>query len=139
MEVIKIYHSFRRNAFVFFGSAALTYLMGISLLMENVLLAGWFCTILFGGSCLFLLFCFLRERLTGEAYLVITDKSLRINTFKGIDVPFEDVASFESDGKNIWITSKNGKHVCDCFMARGLTKKPKDICELLNGRLKGEH
>ena len=149
MEEIKVYHSFKRNAFLLIASAALTFLMGISLIKDNAPLGGWFCTILFGGSCLFLCFWFLSERLTGKAYLIITDKSLRINTFKGREVQFSDVASFAYEGNMICINYKNGKgpdnrtqifkryfiDFGDGFMAKGLTLKPEDICTILNNRL----
>ena len=106
--------------------------------------------IFFGGCGLFLCFLFLKERLTGKAYLVISDNSLKINTFKEREVLFSNVASFNVEGDMICINYKKGKrpnhkviHVGNKFIDPGdgflsvrLTQKPEEICALLNDRLR---
>ena len=149
MEEIKVFHSFKKNALLLLGCAVFAGAAVFLLIQGGRFWISLFCTVFFGGCGLFLCFFFLRERLTGKAYLVISDKSLKINTFKEREVLFADVASFEVEGEMICINYKKGKkpdrrviHIGnklidpgEGFLSARLTKKLEEICALLNNRL----
>ena len=149
MEEIKIFHSFRKNVFLLFGGAIFA-VGGIFALLDGANL--WFClisVIFFGCFFLFVSFLFVKEWLTGKAYLVISDQSLTINDLRERVILFSDVASFEVGEAMISVNYKKGKgtnqqisifkkyviEFGDGFNVEGLTWKPEQICELLNRRL----
>lgn len=150
MEEIKIFHSFRKNALLFFACAVFTGAAVFFVIQGMHVVIYLLGIILFGGGWLYLSFFFLRERLAGKPYLVITDKSLRINTFKEREVLFSDVKSFNVEGDMICINYKKGKrpdhkviHLGnktidpgDGFLSVRLTQKPEEICAALNKRVK---
>ena len=154
MEEIKIFHSFKKSALLLLASAVFTGAAVFFLIQERPigihLLGIVLLIVLFGGGGLFLCFWFLSERLTGKAYLVISDKSLKINTFKEREVPFIDVESFNVEGDMICINYKKGKRPNpkviqignkfidpgDSFLSVRLTQKPEEICAELNKRVK---
>ena len=150
MEEIKVFHSFKKNALlllacaVFVAAAVFFITKGRHVVIYSVSL------IIFGGGGLYLSYLFLRERLTGKAYLVISDKSLRINTLKEREVLFSDVSSFNVEGDMICINYKKGRRPKpkvisvgkinidpgDSFLSARLTLKPEEICATLNKRVK---
>ena len=100
----------------------------------------------------------LRERLTGQPYCIITDRSLIINEKNGIEIRFADVEEFhisKLNNKQIFIRYKGDKrepnkdgvlgrlsHRFDDYLstnesinASGLTYSPQELCDLLNGKV----
>ena len=150
MEEIKVFHSLKRNALLllacvfFVCTAVFAIIRGKHV---GVFIVG---ILFFGGAGLYLGFLFLKERLTGKAYLVISDESLTINTFKERVVLFSDVSSFNVAGDMICINYKKGKRPNhkvikagryfldpgDSFLSVRLTQKPDIICAILNNRVK---
>ena len=123
----------------------------------------WMSILFFGGGGLFVLFLILRERICDKAYYIITDKSVLVDGMKKWEVRFADVEEFYlinvSSSKQIGIkykkeielqkfedASKAGRAVRrfnksvagsqETLPADGLTIKPKDLCEILNERVK---
>ena len=149
MEEIKIYHSFTKTVPLFIGCIVFVAAAVFMMIHGEHFWIGLLSIIFFGGSGLFICFLLLRERLTGKAYLVISDKSLRINTLKKQDVLFSDVISFNVSGDMICINYKKDKrpdpkviHVGDRIIDPGdgllavrLTQKKEEICALLNARV----
>ena len=121
MEEIRIFHSIKKNALVFlvcFVPFIIIDIITIITLFQGKSLFGSFSisdlmfglvSVLWGGYGFFYFFMILRERLTGKAYLVITDNLLRINSFKEQVVLFSDVESFIDDGSGIFINYKKGR------------------------------
>ncbi len=150
MEEIKVFHSLKKNALLLL--ACVFFVCAAVFLISQGKHVGVFIVgiIFFGGAGLYLGFLFLRERLSGKAYLVISDKSLRINTLKEREVLFSDVSSFNVAGDMICINYKKGKRPNhkdirvgrlfidpgDSFLSVRLTQKPEDICAMLNKRVK---
>lgn len=127
-----------------------------------MLFISWLCLLFFGGGGLFMAFLVLKERLSGKAYLIITDKEVKMNMTKEWKIAFADVESFSlvqhATSKMITINYKQNiesqKIEEDTAVGRaarkinveaigaqeaipvdGLTMKPEAICELLNERL----
>ena len=123
----------------------------------------WMSILFFGGGGLFVLFLILRERICDKAYYIITDKSVLVDGMKKWEVRFADVEEFYlinvSSSKQIGIkykkeielqkfedASKAGRAVRrfnksvagsqEALPAEGLTIKPKELCEILNERVK---
>ena len=123
----------------------------------------WISILFFGGGGLFVLFLILRERICDKAYYIITDKSVLVDGMKKWEVRFADVEKFYlinvSSSKQIGIkykkeielqkfedASKAGRAVRrfnksvagsqEALPAEGLTIKPKELCEILNERVK---
>ena len=152
MEDIRIYHSIWKNiallavCFVFVA-------MGIFMLLhgEQSFIV-WAGILFFGGGGLFVLFLILKERITHTPYYMITDDGIIMNRgLKTYEVRFADVECFyltkveTARGKTMLIViqykenvelqkfedaSKAGRAV------RRLTIKPKDLCDILNERVK---
>ena len=127
------------------------------------LVVGWL-TILFFGCCgIMLLFSFLKERLFGQAHLIINDEELTYRRFRTIHVRFADVASFEvrklGDNNFVAINYKPvvelqkmenasifgrlfrsmNKRLIDAqesISVVGINIKADELCHLLNERLK---
>lgn len=150
MEEIKVFHSFRKNALMLLGCAAFAVAALFLLVNGKNSWICWLSLIFFGGGAIFFCFIFLRERLTGKAYLVISDQSLSINTVKERIVQFANVASFVVGESWIYINYKKGKgpdsqvrifknyfiDFGDGFLSNDLTMKQEDICTILNNRLR---
>ncbi len=150
MEEIKIFHSFRKHALFLLACAVGTGAAVFFVIQRTHVVIYFLGILLFGGAWLYLSFIFLRERLAGKPYLVISDKSLRISTFKEREILFSDVKSFSVEGDMICINYKKGKRPDhkvihfgnktidpgDGFLSARLTKKPEEICAELNKRVK---
>ena len=150
MEEIKIFHSFRKHALFLLACAVGTGAAVFFVIQRTHVVLYFLWILLFGGAWLYLSFIFLRERLAGKPYLVISDKSLKISTFKEREVLFSDVKSFSVEGDMICINYKKGKRPDhkvihfgnktidpgDGFLSVRLTKKPEEICAELNKRVK---
>ena len=100
MEEIKIYHSLKKNLLLLTCCLVFTFL-GINVLVnphKEISIFGIIMSLLgvllFGGGSLFVLYQILKERLTGQAYYVITNQSLIMNSGKGFEVRFADVEMF---------------------------------------------
>ena len=143
--------------FVFAATGVLMLLRG-----DRSFLA-WISILFFGGGGLFVLFLILRERICDKAYYIITDKSVLVDGMKKWEVRFADVEEFYlinvKSSKQIGIkykkevelqkfedASKAGRAVRrfnksvagsqESLPVDGLTIKPKDLCEILNERVK---
>ena len=99
----------------------------------------WLLVILLGGSGIFLLILFSKEWLSGESFLVISDKSLTINMLKKREILFSDIASIEPGDAFLRINYKDGievnHHTYFNLFVEDLTMKPEAIWTLLNERL----
>ena len=95
MDEIHIYHSIWKNAVIILVGLVFSA-MGIYLLLngKNGFLV-WASTLFFGLGSLFILYLLVRERLSDKPYLVITDKSVIMNSGpKSFEVSFADVDKF---------------------------------------------
>lgn len=150
MEEIKVFHSLKKNALLLLACVFIVCAAVFPIIQGKHVVFFIVGIFFFGGVGLYLGFLFLRERLTGKAYLVISDKSLIINTLKEREVLFSDVSSFNVAGDMICINYKKGKRPNpkvirvgryfldpgDSFLSVRLTQKPDDICATLNKRVK---
>lgn len=162
MEEVKIYHSLWKTSpviLICFAFAAL----GIRSLVVHPEKSGfmsWLGLLFFGFGGIFMLWLILKERITGKPYYLVTDESIIMNSgLKAWEVRFADVESFFLMGKMIGIRYKKGKEIQKMADASGLgrlvrrfnqriggsqehlyvsgmTMKPKELCDLLNKRVK---
>ena len=99
----------------------------------------WLLVILFVGSGIFLLIFYLKEWLTGESFLVISDKGLTINMLKKREILFSDIASIDPGNEFLRINYKDGievnHHMYFNLSVDDLNMKPEAIWSLLNERL----
>ena len=102
----------------------------------------WAGILFFGGGGLFVLFLILKERITHTPYYMITDDGIIMNSgLKTYEVHFADVECFyltkvgAARGKTTLIGIQY-KESIEFLPADGLTIKPKDLCEILNERVK---
>ncbi len=163
MQEIKIYHSFKKHAPLLLVCFLFVVCAICLLISGKYPVIAWLALLLFGAGGLVVTFLMVKEKLTGRAYLVITDQSVKMNTLKEWEIPFSDVESFtlvqDMSSRMIAIYYKPNvetqkieeatsvgqavrKMNVDTFGTQegipvdGLTMKPEDICELLNERVK---
>ena len=162
MEEIRIYHSLWKNGLLILVCFAFAGLGVHSLIVhpEKSGIVFWLGLLFFGLGGLFMLWLILRERITDKPYYVVTDESVIMNSgLKAWEIRFADVKSFFLMGKMIGIRYKKDieagttiEEVEDGISMRkktllnpgepydiyvtDLSKKPKDILNLLNQRLK---
>lgn len=162
MEEIRIYHSLWKTGLVIlicFTFAAL----GIHSLVTHPEKSGfviWLGILFFGLGGIFMLWLILRERITDKPYYLVTEKSvIMYSGLKAWEVRFDDVESFFLVGKMIGIRYRKDKEIQKMEDASGLgrivrrfnqriggsqehlyvsnmTMKPKELCDLLNERVK---
>ncbi|MCR5549650.1 MAG: hypothetical protein K6F40_01755 [Bacteroidales bacterium] len=164
MEKINIYHSFWKKLPLLLVCITFVVLSIFMIREETMIMKiiGWIGGLFFGLGGLFVAFLVLKEKITGKPYLVITDKSLRMNTLKDWEIQFSDVQSFALTGMEgstmIGIHFKpdveSRKMDEASFIGRkareknvdntgfqeaipvgGLTMSPQAICDLLNERV----
>lgn len=162
LKEIRIYHSLWKTGLlilVCFAFAAL----GLHSLIVHPEKSGlwlWLGLLLFGLGGLFMLWLILRERITDKPYYLVTDESVTMNSgLKAWKVRFDDVERFFLVGKMIGIHYKEDREIQKMEDASGLgrivrrfneriggsqehlyaadlTMKPKELCDLLNERVK---
>ena len=162
MEGIRVYHSLWKTGIltlVCFAFAAL----GIYSLVVHPEKSGfvfWLGLLFFGFGGIFMLWLILRERITGKPYYLVTDESVIMNSgFKAWEVRFADVKSFFLVGKMIGIRYNKDKEIQkmedasvlgriirhfnqrigdsqEHLYVSNMTMKPKELCDLLNERVK---
>ena len=162
MEEIRVYHSLWKTGIlilVCFAFAAL----GLHTLIVHPEKSGfvfWLGLLFFGLGGIFMLWLILRDRITGKPYYLVTDESVIMNSgLKAWEIRFADVESFFLVGKMIGIRYNKDKEIqkmedasvlgriirhfnqriCDSqehLYVSGMTMKPKELCDLLNERVK---
>lgn len=162
MEEIRVYLSLWKTGIlilVCFAFAAL----GLHTLIVHPEKSGfvfWLGLLFFGFGGIFMLWLILRERITGKPYYLVTDESVIMNSgLKAWKIRFADVESFFLVGKMIGIRYNKDKEIQKMEDASGLgrlvrrfnqrignaqehlyvsgmTMKPKELCDLLNERVK---
>lgn len=166
VEEIRIYHSVWRMLLLSIGSLAfaiLGFLMTCSPRAGHVIM-GWIGVVFFGLGGLGLLYWLLKERLTGQPYLTITEKSVIYNGgWKRFEIRFSDVNSFVLLGgkrnKMIGIRYKEGVEwqkmedaslvgrlarkfsiavsgTQESISLSGVSMKAQELCDILNERLR---
>ncbi len=162
MNKIKVYHSMWKNAITIFACLAFAVL-GFFVLREDWRQwFGWILIILFGFGGLFMAYQVIKERITHQPYLVITDEYVRMNSGKGYEVRYADVDSFfltkvvsakmigitykkEIEARKMDVAKEVGRAVRrfntriagtqEAIPVTDLTMKPQKIVEVLNERL----
>ena len=163
MDEIRIYHSIWRN--VISMLVCLAFAVGGAFLIangKNTFIA-WTATIFFGLGVLVFLYLLVWERISHTPYLVITDKSVVMNSgFKSYEIPFADVGDFffidsfgnkiigfrykkeveakqnaeaTAVGRTVRKINKFAAGAPGAIPASDLTLRPNAILELLNERL----
>lgn len=162
MEEIRVYHSLWKTGIlilVCFAFAAL----GLHTLIVHPEKSGfvfWLGLLFFGFGSIFMLWLILRERITGKPYYLVTDESVIMNSgLKAWEIRFADVESFFLVGKMIGIRYNKDKEIQkmedasvlgrlvrrfnqrigdaqEHLYVSGMTMKPKELCDLLNERVK---
>ena len=162
MEEIRVYHSLWKTGIlilVCFAFAAL----GLHTLIVHPEKSGfvfWLGLLFFGLGGIFMLWLILRERITGKPYYLVTDESVIMNSgLKAWEIRFADVESFFLVGKMIGIRDNKDKEIQkmedasvlgrlvrrfnqrigdaqEHLYVSGMTMKPKELCDLLNERVK---
>ena len=166
VEEIRIYHSVWRMLLLSIGSLAFAFMgcvMTCSPRIGNVIM-GWIGVVFFGLGGLGLLYWLLKERLTGQPYLTITEKSVIYNGgWKRFEIRFADVNSFVLLGgkrnKMIGIRYKEGVEwqkmedaslvgrlarkfsiavsgTQESISLSGVSMKAQELCHILNERLR---
>ena len=164
MEEIKVYHSSLMNylslffGIVIVGSSIWLYTTRPQEINFRTIFSA-IVTLTALISTISLAYPMLRERLTGQPYCIITDRSLIINEKNGIEIRFADVEKFhisKLNNKHILIRYKDNKsepkkdgilgrlsnrfsdYIADTnegINASGLTYEPQELCNLLNGKV----
>ena len=171
MKEIKVYHSLLKNLLLL-TSCLVFIALGISTLFnphKDISTFGtvisWTAILFFGCGGLFMLYQILKERFTGQAYYVITDKSLIMNSSKHFEVCFADVEAFyltnvmgnqmisirykpnmevqkfENASTLGRLTRRFNERVAgtqEGIPAYGLNIKAQELCDLLNERVKSQ-
>ncbi len=94
MEEIRIYHSFKRSFYPILGCIALLVLGIILFNDEKNKYIGLFGIIFFALCLLVLVIPFIKEKVSGLPYLLISDKGFQCNHKKSIDYSFSEIDSF---------------------------------------------
>lgn len=164
MEEIKVYHSSLMNylslffGIVIVGSSIWLYTTRPQEINFRTIFSA-IVTLTALISTISLAYPMLRERLTGQPYCIITDRSLIVNTKNGMEIRFADVEEFyisKFDSKQILIRFKGDKNkpqsdgtlgrlsnrfgnylanASEGINASGLTYEPQELCNLLNGKV----
>ena len=162
MEEIRIYLSLWKNGLVILVCFAFAA-VGIRTLIVHPEKFGfmlWLGLLLFGLGGIFMLWLVLMERITDKPYYLVTDESVTMNSgLKAWVVRFDDVESFFLVGKMIGIRYKKDREIQkmedasilgrivrrfnqrigdaqEHLYVSGMTMKPKELCDLLNERVK---
>lgn len=162
MEEIRIYHSLWKTGLVVLVCFAFAAL-GIHSLVAHPEKSGfeiWLGSLFFGLGGIFMLWLILRERITNKPYYVVTDESVTMNSgWKAWEVRFDDVERFFLVGKMIGIRYRKDREIQkmedasrigrivrqfnqriggsqEHLYASNMTMKPKELCDLLNERVK---
>ena len=162
MEEIRVYLSLWKNAplvLICFAFAALD-IRTLAVHPEKMGFWLWMGLLFFGIGGLFMLWLILKERITGKPYYVVTDESVIMNSgLKAWEVRFADVERFFLAGKMIGIVYKKDREIQkmedasslgrivrrfnqriggsqEHLYAANMTMKPKELCGLLNERVK---
>jgi len=163
MEEIKVYHSLRKKAMLLIVCVVFVVAAIFLLNQGGNQFIAWICILFFGIGGLFIASLVIKEKITGKPYLLITDKSVVMNSLKDWEIAFSDVEYFKLIGemnsmmigikykdnierkkteeaeKIISLIREMNIELAGCqeaIPASGLTMKPELLCELLNKRLK---
>ncbi|WP_155808740.1 STM3941 family protein [Xylanibacter brevis] len=97
MKEIRIYHSLWRMLPLTLGSCMFVYI-GVMMFNDPFFshkLIGIICVLFFVVALLIVPYQTIKERLTHQPYMIITDRCVIVNGFKSFVVNFSDVESFE--------------------------------------------
>jgi hypothetical protein len=166
METVRIYHSTWRMLLLAIVSLAMAvggYLMAIHSPKGFHIVVGWISVVFFGFGGLIMLYGSLKERLTGEPFLTITDEAVVMDGMKQTVIRFADVESFkvvrmgreefiavhykpgveqqkmdEANALDRSIRKLNRRLVDaqETFSTTGIGMKAQELCDLLNERVK---
>ena len=160
MEDVKVYRSIRGNAPTILGCFLFASIGGIFFYQKNECFMAALALFFFGGGGTFLLFLLIWERVLKRPYLVISEKTVRVNGLrKVLEIRFSDVDAFSFVSKwmigvrykddvelrkiekssrlydSILKWNKQQYGSLEYISADGLTLTPQELYELLNGRL----
>ena len=139
MNEIKIYHSVWKSAITIVADLLLIA-FGVWGILDGKtpVLAGFF-VLFFGFAVVMTAWPLVKERITKESYLTITDDCVKVSGRKGQEFRFADVESFRLrrflfDGI-IEVNYRNERATPGAIMASDLAIKLKELHAILNERL----
>lgn len=143
MNEIKVYHSVWKRGITILLDLLLVAL-GVSVIMSDSLKGGY----LVLAWCLVVFFCLgaliaayppIKEWITKEPYLTITDDCVQVAERKGLVIRYADVESFVRKRalveSVIVVNYSNEKATPGAILASDLTIRPKELFKILNERL----
>lgn len=162
MEEIRVYLSLWKTGLLILVCFAFAAIGLHTLIVHPEKMGFWLWTglLFFGLGGIFMLWLVLKERITGKPYYLVTDESVTMNSgWKAWEVRFADVERFFLVGKMIGIRYRKDREIQKMVDASGLgrlvrhfnkriggsqehlyvshmTMKPKELCDLLNERVK---
>ncbi len=98
---IKIYRSLWTNAINILFGIVFTAIGCYMISRGDKLFLAWSTTLFFGCGGVIILYDLLKEQITHQPYMLITDKHVRVNTRKSFDIQFADVKSFYIINANV--------------------------------------
>ena len=143
MNEIKVYHSVWKKAITILLDLLLVAL-GVSVIMSDSLKGGylvlaWFLVVFFCLGALIAAYPLIKQGITKEPYLTITDDSVKVAERKRLEIRYADVESFVRKRAPvecvIVVNYKNEKATPGAILASDLTVGPKELLAFLNERL----
>ena len=139
MNEIKVYHSVWKAA-ITIGADLLLVALGVwGILNGKTPILGSFFVLFFGFAVVMTVWPLVKERITKEPYLTITDDCVKVSGRKGQEFRFVDVESFRLrrflfDGM-IEVNYHNERTTPGAIMVSDVAIKLKDLHAILNERL----
>lgn len=139
MNEIKIYHSVWKTALTILADLLIVALGVFAIRMGSTPVIAWFLVVFFCVAILITAYPLLKERITKQPSITITDESVKVSGGKSQEIRFADVDSFVLKkfivSSMIVINYISEKATPGAIVASDLTMKPKEIVEILNERL----
>lgn len=139
MDEIKVYHSLWKTILTILADLLIVALGVWAIQKDSTPVIAWFLVIFFCFAALITAYPLVKERITKQPYLTITDEHVKVDNRKGLEIRYADVDSFTLkrilvDGM-IVVNYSNEKATPEGILVSDLTMKPEELLEILNERL----
>lgn len=139
MNEIKVYHSVWKTAVTILADLLIVALGVCAILKGSTPVIAWFLVVFFCFAAGIAAYPPLKEKLTGQPYLTVTDECVKVDGRRVQEIRFADVESFVLKrmliDKIIVVNYSSEKATPGAIIVSDLTVKPEELFKILNGRL----
>ena len=136
MNEIKVCHSVWKTLLIILTDLLIVALGVYGTLKGIAPVIAWFLIIFFSFAVLITAYPLLKERITRQPYLTITDEYVQVDSRKLMEIRYADVDSFQLKqflvDRMIVVNYRSEKATPAEILVSNLTVKPKDLLAILN-------